>query len=122
MLVFTLLVVIQIIAPAPAQSPLLSEEMFREVCDEINSTTGSTATSLPPMSLPDAPVPQRAEVKVNVKVMDKKFIAVMAALGGAESLRFTTHKLVLDHEFAADAPWVTSVPANPHLVARYAAI
>jgi hypothetical protein len=74
------------------------------------------------MSLPDAPVPQRAEVKVNVKVVDKKFIAVMAALGGAESLRFTTHKLVLDHEFAAGAPWVTNFPANPHLVARYAAI
>ena len=54
--------------------------------------------------------------------MDKKFIAVMAALGGAESLRFTTHKLVLDHEFAAGAPWVTSVPANPHLVAKGAAI
>ena len=46
----------------------------------------------------------------------------MAALGGAESLRFTTHKLVLDHEFAAGAPWVTSVPANPHLVAKGAAI
>jgi hypothetical protein len=74
------------------------------------------------MSLPDAPVPQRAEVKVNGKVVDKKFIAVMAALGGAESLRFTTHKLVLDHEFAAGAPWVANFPANPHLVARYAAI
>jgi hypothetical protein len=96
--------------------------MLREVRDEINSTTGSTATSAPPISLPDTPVPQRAEVKVNVKVIDKKFIAVMAALGGAESLRFTTHKLVLDHEFAAGAPWVTSVLANPHLVARYAAI
>ena len=55
-------------------------------------------------------------------VTDKKFIAVMAAFGGAESLRFTTHKLVLDHEFAAGAPWVTSVPANPHLVAKGAAI
>ena len=42
----------------------------------------------------------------------------MAALGGAESLRFTTHKLVRDHEFAAGAPRVTSVPAKPHLVAR----
>ncbi len=96
--------------------------MLREVPDEINSNTISTATSASPVSLPDAPVSQRAEVKVNVKVIDKKFIAVMAALGGAESLRFTTHKLVLDHEFAAGAPWVTSVPANPHLVARYAAI
>ena len=122
LLVFTLLVVLLIVAHALAQSPLPSEEMLREVRDEINSTTGSTATSAPPMSLPDAPVPQRAEVKVNVKVIDKKFIAVVAALGGAESLRFTTHKLVLDHEFAAGAPWVTSVPANPHLVAKGAAI
>jgi hypothetical protein len=120
--VFTLLVVLLIIAPTPAQSPLPSEEMLREVRDEINSTTGSTATSARPILLPDTPVPQRAEVKVNVKVIDKKFIDVMAALGGAESLRFTTHKLVLNHEFAAGAPWVSSVPANPQLVARYAAI
>jgi hypothetical protein len=79
--VFTLLVVLLIIAPAPAQSPLPSEEMLREVRDEINSTTGSTATSARPILLPDTPVPQRAEVKVNVKVIDKKFIDVMAALG-----------------------------------------
>ncbi len=51
--------------------------------------------------------------------MDKKFIAVMAALGGAESLHFTTHKLVLDHELDAGAPWVTSVPPVRHLVAKY---
>jgi len=96
----------------------MPNEMLREVSDEINSTTVSTATSVPPISLPDTPSPQT----VKVKVIDTKFIAVMAALGGAESLRFTTHKLVLDHEFAAGAPWVTSVPANPHLVAKYAAI
>jgi hypothetical protein len=46
----------------------------------------------------------------------------MAALGGAESLRFTTHKLVLDHELDAGAPWVTSVPANQHLIVKYAGI
>lgn len=46
----------------------------------------------------------------------------MAALGGAETLRFTTHKLVLDHEYAAGAPWVTSVPPDQHLVAKYGAI
>jgi hypothetical protein len=118
-LVFTLLVVLLNIAPATAQSPL-PNEVLREVSDEINATTVSTPTAAPPISLPDAPSPQT--VKVKVKVIDKKFIAVMAALGGAESLRFTTHKLVLDHEFAAGAPWVTSVPANPHLVAKYAAI
>jgi len=100
-----------------AQSQL-PHEMLSEVRDEIDSTTPYTHTAAPPISLPDAPVPQT----VKVKVVDKKFIAVMAALGGAESLRFTTHKLVLDHEFAAGAPWVTSVPANPHLVAKGAAI
>jgi hypothetical protein len=113
LLVLTLLVLTLAIAPALAQSHL-PNEMLREVRDEINSTTAYMATAAPPVSLPDAPAPQ--------KVIDKKFIAVMAALGGAETLRFTTHKLVLDHEFAAGAPWVTSVPPNPHLVAKYAAI
>jgi hypothetical protein len=65
-------------------------------------------------TLPNAPAPQ--------KVIDKKFIAVMAGLGGAESLRLTTHKLVLDNEFAAGAPWVTSVPSDPHMVAKYGGI
>ena len=100
-----------------AQSQL-PHEVFIEVRDEIDATTPYTRASASPISLPDTPVPQT----INVKVIDKKFIAVMAALGGAESLRFTTHKLVLDHEFAAGAPWVTSVPANPHLVAKGAAI
>jgi hypothetical protein len=68
----------------------------------------------PPSPPPNAPAPKR--------VIDKKFIVVMSALGGAESLRFTTHKLVLDHEFAAGAPWITSVPSNPHLVAEYGGI
>jgi len=93
--------------------------MLREVhseVDEISSAAVYTATAAPPVSLPDTPAPQR------VKVIDKKFIAVMAALGGAESLRFTTHKLVLDHEFAAGAPWVASVTPNPHLVAKYAGL
>ena len=69
-----------------------------------------TPTSVPP----NAPTPQ--------KVIDKKFIAVMAALGGSETLRFTTHKLVLDNEFAAGAPWVTSVPSGPSMVAKYGGI
>jgi hypothetical protein len=126
LLVFVLLLAV-VIAPALAQNQLpgnqssvdqsfsdqLSEKMLDEVNAEINSAVAPVAA---PVSLPNTPLPQRA------KVIDKKFIAVMAALGGAETLRFTTHKLVLDHEFAAGAPWVTSVPANPHLVAKYAAI
>jgi len=86
------------------------------------ATTGGSArvdsATVPPAPLPDTPAPQTRKVKV----IDKKFIFVMGALGGAESLRFITHKLVLDREFAAGAPWVTSVPANPHLVAKYAGI
>ncbi len=115
------LVVLLMIAsgPALAQSQL-PHETLSEVRDEISSTTPYPATLAPLISLPDAPAPQR--VKGNVSVIDKQFIAVMATLGGAESLRFTTHKLVLDHEFAAGAPWVTSVPQNHRLVARYAAI
>jgi hypothetical protein len=77
--------------------------------DEVKPTDGLSSTSMAPASLPNAPT----------RVIDKKFIIVMGALGGAESLRFTTRKLVLDHEFAAGAPWVTSIPANQHLVAKY---
>jgi hypothetical protein len=84
----------------------------------VDSATVFATTAVPPVALPDTPAPQTRKVKV----IDKKFIFVMGALGGAESLRFITHKLVLDHEFAAGAPWVTSVPANPHLVAKYAGI
>jgi hypothetical protein len=126
-LVPTLLGILLVAVPAFVPVPAIAEshpdnETPSEVRSEINSSTSYTLAAVPPVSLPDAPVPQGAKGKVSFKVIDKKFIAVMAALAGAESLRFTTHKLVLDHEFAAGAPWVTSVPANPHLVARYAAI
>ena len=82
--------------------------------DEIAGTGVSGAVSISPAMQPEKPVPQ--------KVIDKKFIAVMGALGGAESLRFASRKLVLDREFAARAPWVTSVPANPHIVAKDAGL
>lgn len=108
---------------------VLSSDMPKEIAAEISSElhrhndTLSNATGpviaykaavSAPTAFPDKPVQSR--------VVDKKFISVMAALGGAETLRFTTHKLVLDHEFAAGAPWVTSVPANRDLVFQYAAI
>jgi hypothetical protein len=131
-----LVVTFLLIAPAFAESHL-ADEAARESGGEISSTTAASTTaastnvrsapvnsatvyttSAPPISLPDAPAPQR----VKVKVIDKKFLFIMGALGGAESLRFTTHKLVLDHELAAGAPWVTSVPPNRHLVAKYAGI
>jgi hypothetical protein len=106
-----------------------SNDMPREIAGEIDSDvhrdneTLSNATGpviaykaalSAPIIFPDKPVRSR--------VVDKKIISVMAALGGAETLRFTTHKLVLDNEFAAGAPWVTSVPANRDLVREYAGI
>ena len=81
----------------------------------IETNSAFAAIAVPPPSLSEAPVAQH-------KVIDNKFIAAMAALGGAESLRFTVHKLVLDHEYAAGAPWVASVPSNPHLVTKYGGI
>lgn len=116
-----LFVIFLAISSATAENPRLSEAP-RDAGGETNAssassiTISSTVSTPPAYLLPDAPTPRKA------KVIDKKFIAVMAALGGAETLRFTTHKLVLDHEFAAGAPWVPSVPPNQHLIARYAAI
>lgn len=86
--------------------------------DTDNGTTaadGSASISVAPVvSLPENPAPHR--------VIDKKFLFVMGALGGAESVRFTSRKLVLDNEFAAGAPWVTHVSPNQHLVAKYAGL
>ena len=56
------------------------------------------------------------------RVLDKKFIVIMAALGATESMRFTTRQLVLENEMAAGAPWVTTVPTHTHLVVKYAPI
>jgi hypothetical protein len=56
------------------------------------------------------------------RVIDKKFIFAMGALGATESMRFTTRQLVLEHEKSAGAPWVTSVPSHTHLVFKYAPI
>lgn len=118
-LILTLLVVTPVLAQSPVPSEMLCD-VRTEITEtnEVHPTTGYLPFVAVPVSLPDTPVPQR----VKVKVIDKKFIAIMGALAGAESLRFTTHKLVLDHEFEAGAPWVTSVPSNQHLVAKYAAI
>jgi hypothetical protein len=117
--VLTLLGVIAFASTLSAAQSQLPNEMLREASGGVNSTTDYTSPVAPPV-FPDAPIPQRG--KVRVKVIDKKFVAVMAALGGAESLRFTTHKLVLDHEFDAGAPWVQSVPRDQHLVAKYGAV
>jgi hypothetical protein len=105
-----------------AAMPLLAQNMMPiEVLNEA-SPAGNSANIAPAIApiepLPDAPTPQAAKARV----MDKKFVSIMAILGGAESLRFTTRQLVIVHEFAAGAPWVTSVPSNRHLAAKYGAI
>jgi hypothetical protein len=72
-------------------------------------------------ALPAAPVPMTTATPLQrkpEKVFDKKFFAVMGSLAAAESLRFTTRMLVLDREYAAGAPWVTSVPANQQIIAK----
>ena len=101
-----------IVAQAAAQNSMATETRT-EVHNETAAADGGSFNPAPPVVLPDKPTP---------RIIDKKFIIIMGALGGAESLRFTTRKLVLDHEFAAGAPWVTSVPPNQHLVAKYAGL
>jgi len=77
-----------------------------------------------PEALPMAPI-QTTAVPSSAKperVFDKKFFVVMGALGGAESFRFTSRQLVLDREFAAGAPWVTSVPPNQPIMVKGLAV
>ena len=60
-----------------------------------------------------APLAKKSE-----KVFDKKFFLVMGSLAAAESLRFTTRKLILEREYAAGAPWVTSLPPNQQTIPK----
>jgi hypothetical protein len=117
--VYTLLAILMVI-PLPAFAENNPPSEVHEATAEMNlspispSPINRAAATTSQHALPDALAPQR--------VIDKKFIAVMGTLGGAESLRLTAHKLVLDNEFAAGAPWVTSVPSGPHMVAKYGGI
>jgi len=90
----------------------------REIREAVGEMNPSPIEPAPPAAaqptLPEAPSMR--------KVMDRKFIAVMSALGGAETLRLTTHKMVLDNEYSAGAPWVTSVPSGPYMFAKYGSI
>lgn len=105
------MVLIAVTAGAQAHMP---NPIPSELSAETVAADGAHSTLTPVVTVPDAPRPQR--------VIDKKFIAVMAALGGAETMRFITRELVLDNEFVAGAPWVTHAPENQHLVAKYAAL
>jgi hypothetical protein len=75
-------------------------------------------------ALPAAPMQRASATSVAKpeKVFDKKFFAVMGALGGAESFRFTSRQLVLDHEYAAGAPWVTNPPPNRPILLKGLAV
>ena len=70
-----------------------------------------------PMQTTSTPSPAKPE-----RVFDKKFFVVMGALGGAESFRFTSRQLVLDHEYTAGAPWVTSPPPNQPILLKGLAV
>jgi hypothetical protein len=109
-----LLALLVLVAVDAAAQGSLSAARSSTEAGRNGSGDGSSSAFVAVAPLPDAPSRHR--------VIDKKFIAVMAALGGAEAMRFTSRKLVLDNEFAAGAPWVTSVPANQHLVIQYAGI
>lgn len=112
-ILFTLLFAL-LIVPSPALAETGLPAGTPDAGPEIESPARYALIAVPPPAPPDAPARQ--------KVIDKKFIAVAAVLGGAETLRFTTHQLVLEHEYAAGAPWVTSVPSGPHITAKYGGI
>jgi hypothetical protein len=117
LLVLVVLLIHLIVAPVGvAAQDNMSGEVLREAGVAIESTANYAPVIRSPVSLPDAPSFQRS------KVVDKKFLAIMASLGATETLRYTAHKLVLDNEYTAGAPWVTSVPRNDHLIVKYAAI
>ncbi len=108
-----LLTLIFLIAARCAAQDHMSNELPGEVHREVDPAGGFSLTPAAPVSLPDAP---------SHRVIDKKFIAVMGSLGGAESLRFTSRQMVVEREFAAGAPWVTRVQSNQHLVGKDAGI
>jgi len=93
--------------------PDLASPVLRTVTSSVSDRVSDSTGTLPD-TLPDNPRPHR--------VIDKKFVAVMAALGAAESMRFTSRQLVLENEMSAGAPWVTTVPSHTHLVLKYAPI
>ena len=81
-----------------------------------------TADTLPAAPLQPVQPAASPSARIPEKVFDKKFFLAMGGLGGAESFRFTTRKLVIEHEYAAGAPWVTSVPHNQRLIPKNLAV
>ncbi len=113
-LISTLLLLMVTVPPAVLAESNAPAEIREVNVGLLNSPANYAMIAPPKYPLPDAP-----DAK---KVIDKKFIAAMSSLAGAETLRLTTHQLVLEHEYAAGAPWVTSVPSTPHMIGKYGAI
>jgi hypothetical protein len=127
-IVRSIVYVLLVAAGAGAQDQLAQSHLPSHISGEMHAGVDATigngtegdgagvyAPAVTPIGpFPDAPKPHR--------VIDKKFIIVMGALGGAESMRFTTRKLVLEHEYAAGAPWVTQVPSTQGWVGKYSLI
>jgi hypothetical protein len=105
-----------------AEAPRVEAQAVSPDSSSSSTVTSSVSTRPPGLSNnpPENPTPQPI-IKTR-KVIDKKFVAVMGALGATESMRFTTRQLVLENEMSAGAPWVTSVPSHTHLVLKYAPI
>jgi hypothetical protein len=101
-----------LVFPPAFTQPNSAEPSFAQPIS--NRPTHVQAVFAQPAFVPATPQAQR--------VIDKKFVTVMGALGLAEAMRFTTRTLVLEHEEAAGAPWVTSLPSHPSLIAKDAAI
>ena len=79
--------------------------------EEFNEATSDTLPAAAVAVEEETPRPKTE------RVFDKKFFAVMGSLGAAESLRFTSRKIILEREYAAGAPWVTSVPSRSRTAA-----
>lgn len=119
LLTFILMPILAIASSATAQDSTSGPNTFQP-----NASEGSDIDSraiAPSAVLPVVLPPKPFASCPKVRVIDKKFVGVMTALAGSETLRYTTHTLVLDHEYAAGAPWVTHAPGNPRLIGKYGA-
>jgi hypothetical protein len=96
---------------------LAAQNPLNRTMDSTKITAAELPSAPAPMTIASQPGRSKPDSKPE-RVFDKKFFAVMGSLGAAESLRFTTRKLVLDREFDAGAPWVTSVPSNRGIIAK----
>jgi len=113
-----LLVVISTLAMAegqPGDNPKPEAELAPNSAEPVSISAPAPPTEALRVTLPSSPEPHH-------RVMDKKFIAVMGALGASETTRFTSRTLMLEHEMAEGAPWVTSVPSHSTFAAKTAGI